>query len=223
MLSLVYKDFLLQRGAKPFIYMLVMPVISSFAFSGDILYGIMPYIAGSYLYIVYANALDDKYNSEKMLAAMPVGRNTIIGAKYLGVFLYLAAFLVVMFILSNVSRLFMTNAAQLSPLQGHHIVQFLFIASLYYGVFFPVYFKVGYQKSRWANYLALLAAAGLFALATKGMSTITGTEITSLQASLTALTGLGEKLWTTVLPLLSAAIIGVSMVLSTRFYRKREF
>jgi len=223
MLSLVYKDFLLQRGAKSFIYMLVMPVISTFAFSGDILYGIMPYIAGSYLYIVYANALDYKYNSEKMLTAMPVGRNTIIGAKYLGVLLYLTAFLAVISILSILSRLFMADTVQVSPFTWHHIVQFLFIATLYYGIFFPIYFKVGYQKSRWANYLALLAAAGLFTLATRGVSTITGTEIISLQASLTSLTGQGEKLWNTALPIFSAVIISASMYVSARFYHKREF
>jgi len=84
MLSLVYKDLLLQRGSKSLIYMLVMPVLSAFAFSSDVLYVILPYIAGSYLYIVYANALDDKYNAEKILLSMPIKRTSIVAAKYLG-------------------------------------------------------------------------------------------------------------------------------------------
>ena len=77
MLSLVYKDFMLQRGGKSIVYMLVMPVLASFAASGDILYAVLPFIAGSYLYVVYANALDDKYKAEKNLCCHACGQEQV--------------------------------------------------------------------------------------------------------------------------------------------------
>ena len=223
MLNLVYKDFMLQRGTKSFLFMLVMPIISSFAFSTDILYGILPFITGSYLYVVYANALDDKYKSEKMLIAMPIRRQTIVGSKYLGVLLYMISFLAVIALVTSLIHLIVPGTAFVQGLRWSHIVQFLTIFSIYYGIFFPLYFKVGYQKSRWANYIALLAAGGLFLLSTKGLSTIAGINIPSLQIALEYMTGLGENLWNAVLPSLAVTIITVSIFLSKVFYQRREF
>ena len=223
MLSLVYKDLLLQRGGKSFIYMLIMPVLASFAYSGDILYAVMPFIAGSYLYIVYANAFDDKYNAEKTLTAMPVGRKRIVKAKYLSVVLYLAAFLAAVVVITTIITLVSEGSGFMLVFGWKQLVQFFFIAAIYYGVYFPIYFRVGYQRSRWANYISLIAAGGIFALATKGLSAFSGIEISSLQEALEYLTQISVIVWNIILPLLSILIIAISMRLSNIFYNRREF
>lgn len=223
MLTLVYKDFLLQRGAKSFIYMLVMPVVSAFAFSTDALYVIMPYIAGSYLYIVYANALDDKYKSENIFISMPVKRSSIVGAKYLGMFAYMIVFLAAVSVLSLLIRLFVPGFEAVTTISWSLIVQFIIIAAVYYGILFPLYFKLGYIKSRWVNYIAMIFSAGIYITATKGMTAFTGIEIASLQASLMFFTGLDVHVWNIVLPVLSAVITAASLQLSVSFYSRREF
>ncbi|MBI9101604.1 MAG: ABC-2 transporter permease [Spirochaetales bacterium] len=223
MFTLVYKDFLLQRGAKSFVYMLVMPVVSAFAFATDLLYVILPFIAGSYLYIVYANALDDKYRAEKMFIAMPVKRSTIVVAKYMGIFCYLVVFLLAVSILSFLIKAFIPGYSDMETFTMEHFVQFLTIDVIYYGVFFPLYFKLDYQKSRWVNYIAMLLSAGLYTLATKGLSTIVNREIVSLQASLEYLSGIQAGLWNIFLPLLSILAIAASIRLSLFYYRRREF
>ena len=154
---------------------------------------------------------------------MPVGRNRFVAAKYLSVAVYFAAFLAAVIIITSIISFFPSTNVD-GPVMGwSSLVQFLIIAAIYYGVYFPLYFKVGYTRSRWANYISLLAAAGLFVFATRGLSTISGTELTSLQAALEYLTRINMGIWNIILPLLSVLIITVSIRLSTIYYRRREF
>lgn len=223
MLTLVYKDFLLQRGGKSIVYMFIMPVISAFALSTEILFVIMPFIAGSYLYIVYANALDDKYNTEKSLLSMPIKRSQIVIAKYLGILFYLTAFYMVVLILSISFVLIIPSYSSTALMGLGHLVQFITVGSLYYSVFFPIYFKLGYQKSRWANYISMVASLGLLTAATRGLSLMTNIEITSLQAGLEYLTGISSNTWVILLPIISGIIVFLSLKLSIKFYSQREF
>jgi len=203
--------------------MFLMPVISAFAMSEEILFVIMPFIAGSYLYIVYANALDDKFKTEKSLLSMPIKRSQIVTAKYLGILFYLTAFYGIITILSILFVFIIPGYSNTSLLSTGHLVQFLLVGSLYYSIFFPIYFKVGYQKSRWANYISMVVSLGFLTAATKGLSSVANIEITSLQASLEYLTGIGKTIWIIILPLISSLIVFLSLRLSIKYYGKREF
>ncbi len=223
MISLVYKDFLLQRGGKSLIYMAIMPIISAFALSTTIFNVIMPYIAGSYLYIVYANALDDKYQTERLFIAMPVSRRTIVGSKYMSMGFYMVAFLTIIGILSPLFRLFIPSLLNMQLLSWQIIVQFFAVSSLYYSIYFPLYFKVGYQKSRWANYIALIASAGLFIGILQLVSELSGIEMESLQEALAFYLRVPAGLWDIIIPIASVGIIVLSIKLSTYYYKQREF
>lgn len=223
MLSLIYKDFLLQRGGKSIIYLALMPIVSAFALSTGILNVILPYIAGSYLYIVYANALDDKFKTDKIFVAMPVGRKKIVGSKYASMGLYMAGFLLIVGILSTLIRLLIPGYADMALLGWGVFVQFLAVAGLYYGIYFPLYFRVGYQKSRWASYIAMIASGGLFAVVLKVVSEISGSQVTSLQAALEYLSRIPVGAWNVLLPLISLCLLFISFRLSVDFYERREF
>lgn len=223
MFSLIYKDFLLQRGGKSIIYLAIMPIVSAFALSTNILNIILPYIAGSYLYIVYANALDDKYKTEKILIAMPVGRKKIVGAKYADMGLYMAGFLIIIGILSISIRFIVPGFEEMARVSWSIFVQFFAVGSLYYSIYFPLYFRVGYQKSRWANYLAMIASAGLLAVLLKVTSEMNGETISSMQEALHSLLSIPVGVLNILLPLLSAGILYLSFRLSVFFYDKREF
>jgi ABC-2 type transport system permease protein len=223
MRNLIYKDFLLQRGGKSIIYLVVMPIVSAFAFSTNILNIILPYIAGSYLYIVYANALDDTYMTERIFIAMPVGRKKIVGAKYASMGLYLCGFLIIIGVLSVFIRLLIPGFEEMALLSWSIFVQFLAVGGLYYSIYFPLYFRVGYKNSRWANYIAMIASAGSFTLMLKLTSELSGETVSSLQAALSYLFTIPEGVVNVILPLISAGLLYLSFRVSVFLYEKREF
>jgi hypothetical protein len=102
-------------------------------------------------------------------------------------------------------------------------VQFFAVGSLYYSIYFPLYFRVGYQKSRWANYLAMIASAGLLAVLLKATSELKGETISSMQEALHSLLTIPVGVLNILLPLLFAGILYLSFRLSVFFYDKREF
>ena len=223
MLSLVYKDWLLQRGSKSFVYMFVMPVLGAFGLPSGILFGILPCLAGSYLYLVYANALDDKYETEKAFLAMPVSRGTIVKTKYIGIGMYLLGSLIFIALLSLVIGLTVPGRGIVTQVSVSTVIQFLLVYSFYYGIMLPVYFKVGYQRSRWMNYVALLLSAGLFAFLIKGVGTLYDVEVPSLQSAFQTMTGISALVWSVIFFVLSGIVIYVSVALSIKYYRAREF
>ena len=220
MFSLIYKDFLLQRGTKSFFYLILMPVISALAASQSTLYILLLYLAGSYVYINSANAFDDKYRAERILLSMPVRRRTIVGAKYMGILLYLAGYIVTVALLSGVFGRLLKTGVYVS---FSSIIDLITITAVYYSILFPLNFKQGYQKSRWANYISMIVSMGLYAAATKVMSAKTGLDINSIQSALSHAADLGSGGWNVLLLLFSAALLLLSFCLSERVYNAREF
>jgi len=126
-------------------------------------------------------------------------------------------------VISFFMRLIVPGFSDIPSLAGHHVIQFVTIAAIYYGIMFPLYFKLGYHKSRWVNYIAMILSAGVYAAATKGLSSVTNLEITSLQTAFEYITGIPGTIWNIILPLCATAILSVSLKLSIQYYRRREF
>jgi len=224
MFTLVLKDWRLQRGGgKAFVYCLLMPVAGTFALSAGTVFSIMPFLAGAYMFVTYAASMDDKYRTESAFLSMPLTRRDVVLAKYLSVGSYVAAYFLILLAFTPLIRFFIPGFSEMAVFSASHAVQFITMAALYYSIFFPLYFKLGYMKSRWANYGALLASGGLFAAALKGVSAVRHIQVDSLQEALQALTGAPVLLWNIVLPILGAAAIGMSLAASVRIFGKREF
>lgn len=112
-----------------------------------------------YMFVVYANAFDYKYEGDMVMNSLPVALAQVVAAQYLSVFIFflfgvavaaLAAFLTRLLGIASLARI-------LEP--GFAALQLAF-AFVYFSLYFPLYFKLGYMRSRWVNFLLLFAISG---------------------------------------------------------------
>jgi ABC-type transport system involved in multi-copper enzyme maturation permease subunit len=212
-LHLIYKDLLLQKRET-------MVVAILLGIAGASMLKVNP--GGTvatmflivYLFAVYANAFDFKYNFEATLNSLPVRRSTVVAAKYASVFVMLAVAVVSTFVPVWCLRL----AGCLPNVPGLKLVLLaLILSTLYYSIYCPLYFELGYMKSRWASFAAMagvMAAAGVvggnrssnsLSDAVRGLSVGEGTPV---------LLGLAGA---------SMLLLGLSLMVSVRIYRRKEF
>lgn len=156
MISLILKDFLVQK--KSFIFVLVYSFFMIFMFRmppfSEVIY-IMGSMAIVYILGVGANSYDFKNNAEIIFNSLPVPKRNIVMAKYVGVWIFAAIGLVIMGFVGAMVK------GGGSPIPIRFInsidiiatfVTMVIINSLYY----PFYFKFGYNFTRVANIILFL-------------------------------------------------------------------
>lgn len=171
MFNLIIKDISIQKKDKTVFYFLIFNLFSAFILSKN--YGISIFLTfiSIYLLTVYANAYDFKYKGEMMINSMPVNRNIIVIGKYLSVFIYFLCAAAITFIGGYTLKILGVRVMKVGDLNiiikgidlNIILIEF-FIVSIYYSIFFPIYFKFGYLKSRWANFLAMILIGALIGI-----------------------------------------------------------
>jgi hypothetical protein len=230
MFQLVLKDLKVQKGEKTIFIALFLSLCIS---------GIIPHspglasiqlLLGVYLMIVYANAYDYKYNAEIMINSLPLDRKQIVRAKYLSAI----CFSLIMIGVALPASAILSHTGIIGDKQINLtvIVRFLmtsfFFLCIYLSIFFPVYFKLGYLKSRWANFLSFFIIFGLI-----GFSGSQGAEIPQhagmlqkvdlLERFLGILAG-NASIWIYgELAILGLFFLYISMQISKVIYSKKEF
>jgi len=222
MLSLIWKDIMVQKHEKTLWVALVIALLNTYVLQTRIAVTLMTLIMTVYLLVVYANAFDYKYNGDILVNSLPVGRSIVVTAKYVSVYLYYAAAVVATLVFGLVFR--SLHLPTIDKVIGVNLaVLGLFLLSVYYSVFFPLYFKLGYMKSRWVNYLALLV---MFVIA-GGIYSLVGSEMVEQTPSLDLLIGVlaGNAGLESNLVLVAAAgiLIGISYAISQGIYANKEF
>lgn len=155
MLNLVLKDYRILKR-----YLWIAPIYGFcglFAFSlamGDSTL-IATTVGATFMLMERACDLDARNNSEIIMNSLPLRRRDIVLAKYLSVFPY-AALAILSFILAQVvvSVTGMPVLGVFGPLSNFSLEKFMgamvaviVLISFYY----PIYFKLGYQRSKWAG------------------------------------------------------------------------
>ncbi len=163
MFQLIFKDLKVQKREKTIFIVLFLSLCIAGILPNNPGLASAQLLLGVYLMIVYANAFDYKYNAEIMINSLPLGRNQIVKAKYLSSLIFglamMAVALPISFLISYTG--FPGTDGMNSTLAVRFVMISLFFISLYLSIFFPVYFKFGYLKSRWANVLSFLVIFGL--------------------------------------------------------------
>ena len=142
--------------------------------------------------------------------------------KYLSMCSYMILFFAVLSILTPVIRALVPSFSDMETFSLSHAVQFFVVFTCYCSIFFPLYFLLGYQKSRWFNYIALLFSAGVYVLIMKSTAELKHTEIGSLQQAISLWTGLPLLLLNIFLVVLGGVFIAVSLQISKRVFARRE-
>lgn len=86
---------------------------------------------------------------------------------------------------------------------------------VYFALFFPLYFQLGYMKSRWANYIAMLTVYGL-------LGTLQGYLPTADKPAVVVMSELLKSPVLIVGLLGGLVVFGLSISLSVKIYSRKE-
>lgn len=217
MFKLVLKDILVQK--KTLAFALIYIIFTIFAFEG-LVTGVFPTacVAVVYMLLLTACAYEDKNKCDIMINSLPIERKNVVLAKYLSVYIYALISAAVYFVATTLLQL-VKVPVNIYPISLESFTGALFAVSLTSSLFLPVFFKLGYIKSKIFNFI-------LFFLVFGGIGAI-GTFLSHsnpwLGEKLAELNKLPNVAIAAVIILISIFIQLVSYFLSVAFYKSREF
>lgn len=229
MLQLIWKDLMIQKKDKTMLISVILSFVSAAVLPANPAMAGIILLMGVYLMVVYANAYDYKYQGEILINSLPVARKQVVLAKYLAAFAfagYMLAIIIFVGIIMNITGWELKSGLDLFSSFGFLIVA-LFLLCIYLAVYFPLYFKLGYQKSRWANFITLFSLYGV--LWFLGSMARTGEQAGSVANESTpgvifnVAAGQGDVLYYGLLLGLGFVFLFVSMRISVNIYQKKEF
>ncbi|MGI6148162.1 MAG: ABC-2 transporter permease [Firmicutes bacterium] len=211
---LIRRDLMLQKGQRTLLFAIVLSVVAGIVVANSPAFAVGTIMLVAYLMTVYVNAYDFKYNAELGYRSLPVPPATLIISRYLAVVVFAALSLGISIAASLVLRA--TGVIRLDSGWTLPLVTLTLSAvGLYFAVFFPLYYKLGYMSSRWVNYFLMIGLyIGLGRMQSSGPFS-PSIDAPTMREQLSAL-DLG--------PVLLAALVLfiLSMLLSIRIDRSRE-
>lgn len=156
MLSLIVKDLLVQRKQIALSFFYILLIILTFQ-NGEVGTFTAAISAFTYMLVTYSCASEEKNRTDVMINSLPVRRVHIVAMKYLSVIIF--------FLVGSVAYMLFTSIIKNTGI-GIRIYMLtiegffggFFSVSLMAGIYFPIYFKVGYMKSRIINLILFFGA-----------------------------------------------------------------
>jgi ABC-2 type transport system permease protein len=227
--NLIWKDILILKHNLWFAAL--YGFVALFAFSTFKNGALSAALVGvSYTLITQACAQDDKNKSEIMVISLPILRREVVLAKYLSTILFAIIGLLSYFLaLIAVTLLGIPIYVQKITLAG--LVGPFFALVLLVSIYFPIYFKLGYLRSRMVG-MFLFFACFFFIPLSVNLSTdfFARKHNVLIQSIATALKRFGEWLpsqtdWQIFSYLFALVLIMITLStgLSLKFYAHREF
>jgi ABC-type transport system involved in multi-copper enzyme maturation permease subunit len=216
MFNLVYKDILVQK--RSILIALLYGAVFTLTFSRsdrpETIFVAVPSVIG-YLFVTYACAYDDKNKSEIILNSLPISRKDIVISKYLSIFLYIFIGVCVAFIFTTaVKYLKFGNINRLMNLEDilGCFISISFLCSIYY----PIYFKFGYLKSRYISMFMLIGAFIIPTVIIEAIGKATNSNI------LQYLSTIPEGIFEIFIVLALIAMLLISVFLSLKIYLNKD-
>jgi len=183
----------------------------------------------TYMLLLQVIAQDDKNMSEVMLNSLPLRRKDIVLAKYISVFLY-SALVILFFLLAQTVVTVMGISISITKISLEGIVGALIAMAVLISVYFPIYFKFGYLRSRIVGTILFVVSMFLFPLGMSLAQHAGGVNNSILQTIVTPLQDVAGWLQTqadwqiaSYILVLALILTAASALLSVRFYTRREF
>lgn len=151
MFSLVMKDILIQKKTIALSLAYMIFFIIAFQHMGGNGF-ISAVVAVVYLLVNTALAYDDKNKAEVMLNSLPIKRRDLVSAKYISIFVY-SIMEVVFYFLASLLIKVTGIPVQLSNITPLGIISGLFSVVLLNSIYLPLFFKMGYIKSKWFSFI----------------------------------------------------------------------
>lgn len=217
MYHLILKDLLIQKKTVAVSFVYILFFIFVFQQEGSYVSAI---VAFTYMLAMTACAYDDKNNSDIMVNSLPIRRTQVVLAKYLSVYVYMAmgtiAYVLIIALIRNAGISVTTY-----PITLENFVGALMAVTLMMGIYFPIFFKLGYIKSKFLPFVLFVAFfAGISALGKLVEESLHQPWAQGVYRFLTS-----QSDTTAPLMLLAGVLVLtlISYSLSLQFYRNREF
>lgn len=217
--NLILKDLILTKktlGAALFYGIFTIIALQSFP-GGQF---VATAVGIGYMLMMNATAYDDKNHFEMILNSLPIARSQIVFAKYLSIFVYVGLAFVSYLMAFFIIRIFHLPLSVL-PITPVSLICALLTLSLMAGLYFPLYFKMGYLKS---NVLKTVIFTVFFFGPLLGFTVLqSNPENGWLRSLLVSIRSLSSAQQSLILCVLTFLFLSLSLGLSLRFYQQREF
>lgn len=153
MLNLILKDILIQRRSFliGFTYSLfILFIFKSNTFAQENGKFIIGVVSIAYIFATYSIEYDEKNNCHSMLNSLPLRRKEIVLAKYLSLAVYNVIGILIMMITGIVSKVVGFDSVSYT-VDLKSIVYVFAAIFLLFAIFYPLYFKISYSKTRYIN------------------------------------------------------------------------
>ncbi len=230
MLRLVYKDIRLLLGTRMILVISgVMCLAAAVTLSTNATFGYFASIMTAYMMVNYLNSYDFRYKTEVLFRSLPVSTEWLVASRYISTPLFLLVPLCAVVLL----RLALA-AAGMFPLRelmtAEYAVQVLGVGLLYFAIFLPLYYKLGYVKCRWITIVGMGLAFGIplslvkiaEEMFSKGSLAHPEEWHETAQEALALMTGVPVWIWNIVYLCFAGAALGVSFLIARRLYAKRD-
>lgn len=210
MRSLILKDFALLRSSRLFFLGLLYTLFIIFDRGGSDSFlgtGTFFLVFISYIFVNYLNSYDYMNHGDRFVNAFPVSRRQVVEGRYGSVMILVACFLVLAYGLRTALWVFGYPYAQ-GVINIPQLTVVIFAISLYYGIMLPLYFKLGYEKLRWINFISLIIVSAASSV------------LSALIGSLPLFSN-----WWMPIPgfLIGGIVIWISLQQAVKFYESRDF
>ena len=229
MVNLVWKDLLLLKRSLWFTALYVLLALFVFrTMPGGALSAAT--VGATYMLMIQALTQDDKNKSEIMLNSLPMRRQDIVLAKYLSVFIY-AILAIIGCLLAQSMVSIIGIPMPIGWISLEKITGALVAMAVLTSIYFPIYFKFGYLRSRMVGMILFLACF-FFLPMVIGLTVqeLGGVGNPAIRNILAMLQEAGNWLQTqadwqiaTYFLALALILMAASARLSLGFYRRREF
>ncbi len=218
MFSLIAKDILVQKKQLPLSFAYILLIVFAFQSVGNAMFAVSV-VAFTYMMIMTSCAYEDKNKADIMLNSLPMKRSSIVLAKYLSVLVF--------FIMGTAAYAILTLVLSLSgapikpgPLSLESFIGGFAGVSLLSGLFLPVFFKLGYIKSKIYNFI-------LFFIFFFGISTLSGILENQESDWMKDMVHFIQTKSDALIAVLLLSVILVFLIISYNvaawFYKQREF
>ena len=109
-------------------------------------------------FVTHLFMLEEKYRAEKYFSSLPVKRSDIVLARYIGVIVMMLLYLILGYSINLINIIVGRSDILIPP--GYYALV-LFITSLLVSIFFPLYFKYGFIKSKLITMTIFMIVGGM--------------------------------------------------------------
>jgi ABC-2 type transport system permease protein len=219
MLNLILKDILIQKKTLAFIglyiifFMYAFQSIGAGAFSAII-------IAVTYQMVASACNHEHKSNSDIVMNSLPLTRKSLVLSKYLSIIIY-ASLATLGYMAFYVILQLVPISINIQPVTLESLAAALVGVILMNGIYYPVYFSLGYTKAQIVSFLLFF----VFFFGSMSIAEIlTGEQKSKLLLKVSGFLSKSSDMQIFLMLMGGALVIlFISYTISVRFYSNREF